>query len=481
MTDGRKLMLYIVRCQFELLSPLHCGTGEKNAVYDAPVVRDAYGYWKIPGTSVAGAMRSWFSNHFGEDRCKALFGYEETNGQSQDGTASPLWISDAVLLDYDDTPAWQKRLSNEFPEIRTVFCLRDHVLIDLKTGATERGWKFDEEYVPAGTRFFCEFTLNGLYQKLTDELVADFSLVLEGFSKGVITLAGNAADGYGMVSVRSLSGRHFDLSKSTDVEAWLNLNRDASFSDANWTPAQSSEKGLLPKGSGISGSVSIPCVLESPLLVAGGNLSANINADLSFATTVVYDYKAKTMRDAYILPGSTIRGCIRHRIDRIVSDLGLPADTLGNLFGFVNEKQAKRGILRFMDAELSVDGNKAVDTNCRHIQHVSIDRITGGALDAHLFNEAPVWGKNIAFVLTMYLENVTPLQAGLLLHALLDVAKGELSFGGGETRGNGVVRLSSPKALRCNLVWNGRTLTEKMPEEAESWLLAIDDAFRGNP
>lgn len=477
-------MLYIVRCQFELLSPLHCGTGEDDGIYDAPVIRDAYGYWKIPGTALAGAMRSWFRKHRGEERSKTLFGYEETDGTSDDGSASPFWISDAVLLDFDNTPVCEKFFAEkqegqEKPEIPSVTCIRDHVLLNLETGATDRGGKFDEEYVPAGARFFCEFTLNGCYQKLTDELVSDFSFVLAGFAQGAISLAGSAAIGFGMVAVRSLSGRYFDFTTSADVEAWLNLDRGTCFADANWTPAPISEEELQPKGSGISGWVSIPCVLETPLLVAGAG-SATVDADLTFATTVVCDYKAKTLRDAYILPGSSIRGCIRHRIARISTDLGLPKDTLDALFGFVEGTKAKRGKLRFLDAELRVDGNPVSDEHCRRIQHVSIDRITGGALDAHLFNEAPVWGKNTSFTLTIYLEDIHPREAGLLLHALLDIAQGDLSFGGGETRGNGVVRLRSPKALRCNLVWDGRTLTETMPEEAENWLLAIDDALREN-
>ena len=51
-------MLYIARCILELKTTLQCG-GKDDRLMDAPEIRDAYGYRRIPSRSVAGRRRSW--------------------------------------------------------------------------------------------------------------------------------------------------------------------------------------------------------------------------------------------------------------------------------------------------------------------------------------------------------------------------------------------------------------------------------------
>ncbi|RMG30495.1 MAG: hypothetical protein D6732_16155, partial [Methanobacteriota archaeon] len=56
-----KHMLYPIRCiarvLFEAVTPVYVGAGRGDLVRDALVMRDAFGFPCIPGTSIAGVVR----------------------------------------------------------------------------------------------------------------------------------------------------------------------------------------------------------------------------------------------------------------------------------------------------------------------------------------------------------------------------------------------------------------------------------------
>ena len=80
----------------------------------------------------------------------------------------------------------------------------------------------------------------------------------------------------------------------------------------------------------------------------------------------------------------------------------------------------------------------------------------------------------------MYVDGIKPYQAGILLHALLDLAQGNLPVGNGSRRGNGCVLLDKSKSLKCNLVWNGEELQSDNITLAQKWLNKIAQACKEN-
>lgn len=97
------------------------------------------------------------------------------------------------------------------------------------------------------------------------------------------------------------------------------------------------------------------------------------------------------------------------------------------------------------------------------MQHVAIDRFTGGALEGALYDEKPVWSKDDQINLKINFKDLTVSETKLLLHAILDIATGLIPIGGGVNRGNGTLTLvglsegiqSAIDEIDCNVLWNG--------------------------
>ena len=75
------------------------------------------------------------------------------------------------------------------------------------------------------------------------------------------------------------------------------------------------------------------------------------------------------------------------------------------------------------------------------LNHVSIDRFTGGAIDGALFNEQTLYAKGEKFNIGLMIADDAIADSDIrwaFERALKDVATGMLPLGGGVNRGNGV-------------------------------------------
>ncbi|MBQ7607141.1 MAG: hypothetical protein IJU76_04140 [Desulfovibrionaceae bacterium] len=464
-------MIYIVRCILETKTPLHCGEAS-DGLLDAPVIRDAFGLWRIPGSTIAGVFRSWIRRHRPEAETQ-LFGSERDSEQS----SSKLWVSDGQLLDFDNTLAWRKAINGTQVDIPVNQYIRDHVRLDPETGAAAETGKFDEEYVPKGVRFFCEITLDEWFQAHDDSLLAAFGDLMAAFLSGELRFGASQAYNYGTYTVIQTWARSFDLTREASTEAWLSLDDTETFPQNVGEPWSPTANPMTPE-SDLYGTLTIPLRAQGPILIAGGEAEGAIDTDLCFAKTAVYDYQKKTVYTVFAIPGSALRGAIRHRVHAILGDLSCGTHIEDDLFGALVDKEAKRGKIAFADAILFAQTKPLDETACKTVQHVSIDRFTGGAMDAQLFNEAPLWRDDICLDCTLTLDGIAPEAAGILLHALCDLAESALPIGNGVNRGNGRLALDRERAIRCDLVWNGETLNEKDTEKAQIWLKRINDACK---
>ena len=115
------------------------------------MVRDAFGDYRLPGSSLAGAARAFAADHGFE----GLFGRGDA-----DACASSIEFSDGFLLDWDGRPVLEKRLQGERPSIGDMLEVQEHVRIDHQSGAAEDSGKFDAEVVSSGLRFRIELTFH---------------------------------------------------------------------------------------------------------------------------------------------------------------------------------------------------------------------------------------------------------------------------------------------------------------------------------
>ncbi len=415
-------------------TPLHCGGGS-DSLQDQPVTRDAFGFWRIPGTNVAGILRSAALKYIGKERVDKLFGE-----QSRETTPSLVWCSDAQLLDYDGKRCADKVLAGERVEIRTDAIVRDHVRLGLRSGTAETGAKFDEEIVPPGARFSFEIVLDGWQNAVGEEQEADF-LSLVAALKNDIRFGGKHASGYGRVQAISCDCRRYDLTGSAGLEDWLNLPFDTSFPARSGEAVDIAYMAKFPpvKHRGIDLDLVIPLETCGPLLVGGAN--DRDDADITFLLTPILGESANAVSIAYTVPGSSVRGVLRHRVFKIAQILGLDGQSVvDGLFGAISgdsENQPEESTA----GKLAVEDMYLPKISATQVQHVAIDRFTGGAVKGALFNEAPVWREGTKLELRLGGENLTRDEAKLLAHALLDILSGELPLGGGVNRGNGRVRL----------------------------------------
>jgi len=171
------------RILIELDTPLHAGGGEAGVMTDQPVVRDCFGWYMIPGASLAGVLRQHFEATDGPDAANKLFGWGAEPGKENSGEGSRISISNACLVDLKGHVARELELEGNPVNFKIGTTVRDHVCIDPASGTATKGGKFDIELVPPRTRFAFEMSLNceGLSEKEEEKTLRQqyFSLLAQ--------------------------------------------------------------------------------------------------------------------------------------------------------------------------------------------------------------------------------------------------------------------------------------------------------------
>lgn len=418
--------MLLSRMIIEMKTPLHCGGGQERYL-DQPVVRDAFGNFYIPGSSIAGILRN-----VAEQYNPVLA--EKTFGSLNVDTASFIECLDAYALDFDGHTCISKAIRGEDSLLPSGPYLRDHVKIT-NEGVAKNGGKFDEEIVPAGTRFTLQINLNFAWGNPDDDVRNVFMFLLAQLQGGHIQFGAKRRNGYGTFSVLETTCSEIDLSSPEGMEEYLNLKNEVLIPKGVGTPVTVSKGDMLPRRDGLSGHVALPMCSNGPLLIGGGDTD---EADIVCYQTPVIDYWAKKLKRRYAIPSTSIKGVIRHSVERIATALYSTdeAEEIADaLFGNVKGSNTCVGKVTFFDAMLPAIKETKI------VQHVAVDRFTGGALEGALYNEAPVWEPELHFTVRVQFDALSEQEGMLLSHAMMDLCSGRVSLGSGANRGNGFVHL----------------------------------------
>lgn len=469
--------MYIARFILQTKTPLHCGGGSDPSL-DQPVNRDSYGLWRIQGSSVAGILRSYIKDAEPELE-DILFGHQNRNFSSLDQSASLVWCSDASLLDFDDDFAFKKIASGKDIGFGVGPFVRDHVNIDLEKGTATDGGKYDEEIVPPGVKFAIELKLDGWNEELSADKSDAFLKLCSAIKQGLITFGGKTVSGYGKVVCTYAEVKELNLKNKDDLETYLNLSDSPVFADNEGHSVEllKVDDFTSKDGSLYTGKLVLPLVSNGPILVGGTN-SKDSEVDMVCLMTPILDDKKKDYIYKYTIPGSSLRGVIRHRVFDILKALDKDnesSDELNSIFGSVSGKNGSAGHIKCSDIYLDVD-------KAQHVQHVAIDRFTGGAIDGALFDEAPVWESGLLLKTEIEFTDLTAFQTAVLMHALLDICTGDAPIGGGTNRGNGVVRikdldkgiLSALQNVEAKVSHGKEILDVKDQAQLNQWLDDLD-------
>ncbi len=443
--SSRKIITRIVaETDLVLLSPAHFGNGDSENAADMPLLKDETDGISplIPGSSICGALRSYLtaieighrtSAHSKNSLIELLFGSDKgSKGKYQ----SRVIVGDSIGKYRSHEQRQGARLN---PATRTA---------EEQSLYTYRLWS-------SNTVFPLHFELIISDGDNKDLLVSGFVNALAGLSNGNISLGAKKARGFGRIGTKGWRVTEYDLSKASDLLAWVNRQEPAgkAVDLVNITEYSKNQTGLRDHRNELQ--ISATFVLNSSILIRSRyGLSAS-DPDVVHIKRPLADNTGKVA----VIPGTSWAGALRTRAARIVelmTDGDYAAETVNDLFGSSPDQRTKRTASRITIDESTIE-------KCREdlVQsRVAIDPFTGGARDGALFDENPVFALPESYV-PFRLKIVNPKQTdiGLSLLLLKDLWTGDISVGGEASVGRGRF-----KGKTAEIIW-------KRPSGTEKWLI----------
>ena len=461
--DANPTVRHIARITLELTSPLHVGSGRAGDFSDANLVYDANGLPAIPGSSIAGVLRSFYQEN--PKRGEDIFGFQR---RDDDARGSRLTISWAAIHDSQNRPVdglmdLQQSSREDDPVLRIAAqpSLRDHVRITHTGVADAKGHgKFDELSLHVGHRFTFELELRGLAKDR--EIDAALMAELIGHLQDPrFRIGGKTRRGFGAVETVRILRASFNLALDDERQNYLrhpvSLGLDSPVMEDLQIEVRDAQRPFAE----------LRLAADAFWMFGGGT---DINKDgkpfwkaadmapVRDSVIIWGEGKASILEDCFMIPASSIKGSIAHRTafhyncleGRTVDPDAADAHekfaeftdsnkAISALFGDAKEGESgQRGHVIINDSFLKPDD--VIGT--QEIHHVSIDRFTGGALDGALFDERPVMGGTLYLRVILgkseeELESTCPNCVKALRQTLVDLAEGRLSLGAGGGRGNG--------------------------------------------
>lgn len=390
-------------------SPLLIGDGareDSENTRDIHVLKDQYGKPFIPGTSLCGVLREYVE-HSNPKMLKKLFG-------DLDAMQSSIQIDDIELAD-------------------GAIVFRDGVRIDGFTGTGVKGGKYDYEAIERGahgrlrmlvTLRAChidrdgdDYTLDGI----TDAIARLIKKLETGVKVGALT-----SKGFGAIHVENLRAGFYDFRNKNDVAAWLMQNTPE--------PARASKK-ILPADDILADNAG-DLIVDAEFALNSSFIIRNYDTREKIGANSINAVSLKSLDD-FLIPGTSLKGILRHRAEYILSRLGVDAAALDGLMGASTKTTKLKS--RFIVAETYI-----ADKNMRAVAHTRtrIDRFAGGVLQGALFTTKPVWQSDDEPSIKIHFEihNVkSDSEVGLAIALLRDLWLGRVAIGGEKSVGRGTL------------------------------------------
>lgn len=281
-------------------APLLIGSGggaEGEDDKDIHVLRNKEGIPYIPGTSLAGVLRA-FVEADDPDAGALIF------GTPQDcHSKAALELQSAISI-YD------VKLSNA----KTI--VRDGVSIDGATGVAVEHHKFDYEAIDSGAHGILqlEITLRGIHAAEQENLDAALERLRDRLLGGFY-LGAHTTKGFGRAHMSNLTVNRYDFRQPKDVLAWLSPERkDASCHEQY---EGNTEQRVYAAEDFV---IDADFALAHSLIVRDydkATRDAQSSGDTSISAVMKTDSRGR-----YIIPGTSLKGVLRHRSAYILQQLG---------------------------------------------------------------------------------------------------------------------------------------------------------------
>jgi CRISPR/Cas system CSM-associated protein Csm3 (group 7 of RAMP superfamily) len=423
--------------------PLSVGGLGEGEMVDVELARDGRGRYYIPGSSLAGPMRSWIELNLtccdgkgnGEAIANKLFGYmkkdkEKGDEGDEEGYASYLFIEDSVL------ESGKKNRER-----------RHGIKIDEESGTAKDKFLYTRALLPKGASFRLEMELD--VEKGQRTAVEALKLLLETLQKGKIRFGACKTRGFGAMKLKELDVNYYDFSTENMFDCWL---EGKASSKRGLDALGNTENVFIIKDGREYYEIEIPWQPVSRIMVKSGR--DGIETDMLPLVSSVGEGVVP------VIPGSSIKGVLRSQACRILrtvfdGDTDETKKIVNDLFGdteqsgriFVNDVYSTPKDPPSAEDWLS-ENIDAMDGITKHEDHVAIDRFTGGASDGALYSARPVKGIRwdpirIAVDFSTRSQAAENLLVKLALIELVvrDMERGLVPLGFGTNRGMGEIEI----------------------------------------
>lgn len=339
--------------------------------------------------------------------------------------------------------------------------IRNHVRISHQ-GTAEKYGKFDEEIVFKGCRFCFEIEFLGRNENDSEPL----NLILSQMLAVNFRIGGGTRSGFGKVKVVETRVAQLDLQKKNDLDAYLQKSSNLSDTESFWGKYSATK---LKESSDASAWTKYELSLKPVDFFLFGSGSGDDDADMcnAMGTQIEWrDGKPSFTENLVLIPGSSVKGAVSHRVafhynkltgvtaeklkakavelgkkfqDMVAEYTGDKNEAVEALFGSHQVGKISRGSVLISD--IMKKGRMGEPTKI--LNHVSVDRFTGGAIDGALFSEKPWVSDGENFTMEFVVENSALADENIKKAfelALKDLTDGLLSLGGGVNRGHGVFK-----------------------------------------
>ena len=450
----------LARFIIEAKTPLAVGTGQKDILTDAVVALDVNGLPYIPGTSLAGVLRSMID----PKKESKLFGYQKKTGAVKKdevtGRGSEIIVSEARILDSKMKVLDGLHIQSELKK-DALLChylrpmpVRQHVRISHK-GVAEDGGKFDQQVVYAGTRFCFEVEIIS-----EDDDTKNLNDVIANLRHQSFRIGGGVHNGFGRIEVVEAKTAVLNLQKPEDLEAYV--SKSSSLADGTFWNGRNED---VNDSKADKGYIHYELQLQPDdfFMFGSGFGDENGDADMTTVKAAKVVWKSGTGKlevGKVLIPATSVKGALRHRVayhynklnHLYVNNGATEADenpAVAGIFGKAEGNSLKPGHILLEDIIDEPAKSKLVN-------HVSIDRFTGGAIDGALFTEQVDYAKERTFKFDVYVEEPALPEEDHVREAfekaLTDICQGMLPLGGGVNRGNGI--------FHGNLLKDGKLIYE---------------------
>lgn len=414
----------ILRIKFRLESPLIIGAG-RNIDTDNDIIVDGAGIPFIPGTAIAGVIRSLAESeagrgNFSEEEVRRYFGFvpdvEEAKTIKNPKTSRIIFYDGCLEKPRDDNGKSLFHISR-----------RDFVALD-EWKTAKKGAKFDMQILEPGIDFVTYIEQN-TFDKGDKDFLDDIAY---WWNSGSVRFGAKTMRGFGDIKVKEIRKLTIDMTKPEAVNNWLDKTI---YEDELWSDLDD----LTKEGGFTKNSICLDIKLKVSSAISIRRYTTDVTRDDD--PVAQPDYIQLTVHDGDrvvpVVPGSSWAGAFRSHMRKLVDGLD------ESCFGRVEEKTGHKEKSRILFSESKINGGEF-----KVISRNAIDRFSGGTVDGALYTEKTLYGGTTDLKIKFLNMDLASELKGALAASVADLHAGLLPVGGLTAVGRGLFNVTEVNGMQ---------------------------------